>query len=155
MDPAVDAGDIIAQSIFNIEQIKSGRALYDVCLKKGLALFMKNVDSIFNLENERIPQDNSLALSYSRKSVDFTHNYIQWDQDSRYLTNWIKALIFPPFQFPVFFWRGGMFEVVAVEPELTKKNIELPGTVIFKDDKRFKVATKDSYVIVEANPVMA
>jgi methionyl-tRNA formyltransferase len=152
MEPVVDKGDIIDQSIFNIEQIENSRALYDVCLEKALNLFRQSVAGILRLENKRMAQDNSQALHYSRKSVDFNQHRINWNTDTLSLTNWIKAYIFPPFQLPTFSWNEKEFEVVSVKPDFKiKKKVELPGTVVSRSGKTFKIATDDSYVIVQTN----
>jgi len=150
MDPVVDTGDIIDQSVFNIERIENAGALYEMCMKKALALFKKNIDGIFDMRNKRVPQDNSQAIYYPRKSLDFGLKRIQWDKDTQSLTKWIKAFIFPPFQLPIFVWKEKEFEVVAVESDFTKKqDDESPGTVITRNGKIFKIATHDSYVNVE------
>jgi methionyl-tRNA formyltransferase len=149
IDECVDTGDIIDQSIFNIGQVQSTRELYDLCVQKGVSLFKDNIDSIFELKNSKTPQDGSQALYYPRSAIDFRQNTIDWTKDSSSLNNWIKAFIFPPFQFPEFVLDGKEYEVVAVEPDFKKRKVsEKPGTLMSCQGKVFVFATGDSYIAV-------
>lgn len=149
MDREVDQGEIINQSMFNIEQVGNARMLYDICTMQAIALFKNSVDDIFDRTNKRMPQDPLKATYYPRKSLDFSNNKICWNTSTRSLTNWIKALIFPPFQLPKFFFEGNEFEVIAVEPDYTEKqDSEYPGTIVFRKGNKFKFSTNDAYIVV-------
>jgi len=148
MDPGIDTGDIISQKSFKIANIKNARELYDLSVKKGIELFEDSIEDILNLQNFRVPQDNSKALYYSRGSIDFSNNYVNWNKDTYSLFNWVRAFIFPPFQHPRFIYEGKEYEVLSASPDYRKNNFEKPGTLIFKTDKSFKFATHDSYITV-------
>ncbi len=146
MDPGVDTGDIINQKIFSIENIRNARELYDYCTIQGTLLFKETYKDIIYLKNGRFPQDNSKALYYSKGLIDFKNNMINFNKDTRSLVNWIRAFIFPPFQYPVFKLNGTTYEVIDVAPDYRKNNFEKPGTLIFQDVNFFKFATHDSYI---------
>lgn len=146
MDPGVDTGDIISQKIFNIEDVENARKLYDLCVLKSSELFNDAIDRILARENARFCQDNSKALYYSKDTVNFKQNKINFNQCSKSLMNWIKAFIFDPFQYPIFMHNGETYEVVSVSSDFRKNEFELPGTLIFSDEKTFKFATHDSYI---------
>jgi len=149
MDREVDQGEIINQTTFNIEEVENARMLYDICTTQAITLFKNSVDDIFDLTNKRMPQDPLKATHYPRKALDFSNNKICWNTSTRSLTNWIKALIFPPFQLPKFLFEGNEFEVIAVEPDYTEKqDSEYPGTIVFRKGNIFKFATNDAYIFV-------
>ncbi|HUI30628.1 MAG TPA: formyltransferase family protein [Candidatus Acidoferrales bacterium] len=148
MDPGVDTGDIIAQKIFDMSFVKSARELYDLCVGKSVELLRENVDDILRLKNSRVPQDNSRASYYPAGLIDFKKNVVSWNRDTRSLYNWIRAFIFPPFQYPVFQSDGTTFEVLESSPDYRKNKYEKPGTVVFKKGNFYKVATHDSYLDV-------
>jgi len=146
MDQGVDTGDIINRRIFSIREIESARALYDLAVENAVKLFEAEVDNILSLTNKRFPQDNSKALYYSRGSINFKENKINFNKCTSSLYNWIRAFIFPPFQFPIFDYDGKTYEVIAVSPDYTKNKFEKPGTLIMRDDNFFKFSTHDSYI---------
>ena len=150
MDPGVDTGDLISQVMFNIESIANARELYDLVVEKGLELFADSIDNILAQKNSRSPQDNSRALYFSRGSIDFKENQIDFNKDSRSLSNWIKAFIFPPFQYPVFALDEKVYQVVKVSADYTKNNFEKPGSLVFSEKNLFKFATQDSYIVLTA-----
>lgn len=146
MDPGVDTGDIICQKPFDMTSLKNARELYDLCLLKGLELLEENLDEILDLRNTRLPQDNSKALYYPAGFLDFKKNMITWNKDTWSLYNWVRAFIFPPFQFPLCEFAGKVFEITAASPDYRKNNFEKPGTVIIAEPGYYKVATHDSYM---------
>lgn len=146
MDPGVDTGDIINQRFFNINNIENARSLYDLSVDNAVKLFEDELDKILLLKNKKIPQDNTKALYYSHGSINFKENKINFNKDTNSLYNWIRAFIFPPFQFPIFEVNGKIYEVIAVSPDFTKNKFEKPGTLIMNEDNYFKFSTHDSYI---------
>ncbi len=146
MDPGVDTGDIISQVFFNIEEIENARKLYDLCVVKSSKLFDDTIDEILMKNNLREPQDNSKALYFSKNALDFSASKINFNKCSKSLVNWVKAYIFDPFQYPIFTFEGKTYEVVSVSSDYSKNKFELPGTLVFSDEKMFKFATHDSYI---------
>ena len=148
MDPGVDTGDIIAQRTFNIEKVKDARELYNIVVEQSILLFNDEIDKILTLSNSRTPQDNSKALYYPNGSVDFKKNTISFNKDTNNLYNWIRAFIFPPFQYPVFTYQDNTYEVIAATPDFRKNKFEKPGTLVKQEGKNFKFATHDAYIDV-------
>ena len=151
MDPGVDTGDIINQIFFDISNIENARSLYDLSVEKALQLFENELGNILFLKNKRIPQDNTKALYYSHGSINFKENKINFNKDTNNLYNWIRAFIFPPFQYPVFELDGNRFEVVSVSPDYTKNKFEKPGTLIINEGNYFKFSTHDAYINLIVN----
>lgn len=146
MDPGVDTGDIVSQKIFPIDFVKNAREMYDLVVSYAIELFKSSIDDILSLQNERIPQDNSKALYFPNGAIDFKKNEINFNKDTRSLVNWIKAFIFPPFQYPLFTTDGKTLEVVSVSADFRKNKFEKPGTLVYAKDNFYKFATHDSYI---------
>ena len=146
MDQGVDRGDTIDQLFFNIEHIKNGRELYELCVKNAILLFNRNFEDIIFLRNKRIPQDDRNALYYPMGSIDFSDNILNPNLSTTVLYNWCRAFIFPPFQYPIFLNNGEKFKVIYVAPDYRKNNFEKPGTVVESNNYYFKIATHDCYL---------
>jgi len=146
IDQGVDRGDIIDQLFFNIEHIKNGRELYELCVEKGILLFERTFEDIISLRNQRVPQDDKNALYYPMGSIDFSNNVICPNLSTTVLYNWCKAFIFPPFQYPIFINNNEKFKIVSVSPDYRKNNFEKPGTVAESENNYFKIATHDCYL---------
>ena len=66
------------------------------------------------------------------------------------LYNWIRAFIFPPFQFPKFKFDGKWMEVSHASPIYKKNKFEKPGTLVNKDNEKFIFSTQDCYIELSA-----
>lgn len=146
MDPGIDTGDIISQKFFDISFVQNAREMYDIVVEQATELFKQSIDGILELKNDRIPQDNSKALYYSNGSINFKENKINFNKDTRSLLNWIRAFIFPPFQYPVFTIGEQQYEVVAANADYRKNKFEKAGTLVHQEGKYFKFSTHDSYI---------
>lgn len=114
IDEGIDTGDIIAQKKVKIESTENARQLFDKCTDAGLNLFKKEIGTILKKKNKCIPQENSKAVYYSISSLDFKHKQISWDKHFISLYNWIRAFIFPPFQYPHTFFGDVCVEIVSL-----------------------------------------
>ena len=146
MDPGIDTGDIISQELFEIESIKNARELYDKCEELGTILFKKSLKKLLNGNFKRVAQDNSEGIYYSKNSIDFNKSEIEFNKSTFMLYNWIRAFIFPPFQFPKFQYNGKWVEVCAVKPIYNKNKFEKPGSLINNNSGKFLFSTQDCYI---------
>ena len=62
------------------------------------------------------------------------------------LYNWIRAFIFPPFQYPIIKYKNKWKKVIQVKPIYRKNNYEKPGTLVKMNDKMFLFSTHDCYI---------
>ncbi|MFI5250978.1 MAG: methionyl-tRNA formyltransferase [Bacteroidota bacterium] len=148
MDPGIDTGDIITQRIFPIDDKDNARDIYERCVEQGAALFKDSLDSIYAGKNKRIPQNNAHAIYYPKNSIDFSQRDIIWNNSTRQLFNWIRAMIFPPFQYPRCKVRDKQFEVTKISCDYRKNNFEKPGTIVSMEPSVY-VATNDSFLILD------
>jgi methionyl-tRNA formyltransferase len=149
IDPGIDTGDIIAQTNFKIDSVKNARELYSKCERTGVELFKNTIDKLLNDSNERAPQSNIKAIYYPNGSIDFNKCEIDFNKSTYMLNNWIRAFIFPPFQYPVFKHDGRLKKVVRAYPVYNKNKFERPGSLVTISDKKFMFSTNDSYIELE------
>lgn len=149
IDEGIDTGDIIAQKELRIGDNDTGRTLYEKLTKVGTELFIDNYDGMVNFNLKRTPQDNKKASYYSRRSLDFNFNLTNWDKSTRQLSCWIRAFIFPPFQYPKLFLDRREYDITQIE-SLYKNDYEPYGTICEVDGNGMKIATTDGYIIIKS-----
>ena len=66
MDEGIDTGKIIDKSIFEIDESQTGFELYELCKKKGLELFKKNIQQILKNKVVSRKQNDEFARHYNR-----------------------------------------------------------------------------------------
>jgi methionyl-tRNA formyltransferase len=142
----VDSGDIIAQERVPIEMEDTA---IDV-LKKSLPLYPKLVlEAVMQIEKGEVKatkQDLSKGSYFkSRKPED---GLIDWNKNTIQLYNWVRALTHPyPGAFTyhnskkIFIWKAAL-------PEGYEKTGFNPGYVVEEHGKNVKVATADSYILL-------
>ena len=114
VDAGVDSGDIACAVRVPIAPDDTGRSLYDKCTDAAIRLFTEWYPRLRAGDIPRIPQNASDALYYNRHSIDFSRRAIVWPTDAERLANWIRAFIFPPYQYPTFRCRELTVEVSGV-----------------------------------------
>lgn len=100
IDPGVDSGPVVRAATVAIEPTDTGRSLYDRCTEAGVELFRAAWPDIRSGATSGHPQDEGAVLYYNRHSIDFTRRVVDWTDDARTIANWVRAMIFPPFQHP-------------------------------------------------------
>ena len=101
IDDRIDSGDIIDQSIFDIGINDSAKENYIKLMRCASDLFINLFDSLINFNYTTNKQDENLATYYSRSHVNYQNEVINFDQEKEKIHNEIRALIFPPYQYPV------------------------------------------------------
>jgi methionyl-tRNA formyltransferase len=115
IDPGIDSGDIIASTPVAIADDDTGRTVYEKCTDAGIELFERTWPSMRATASvPRTPQDPSVALYYNRHSIDFRARRMRWSTDAHRLADWVRAFIFPPFQYPTITLDDVDFEVTGV-----------------------------------------
>jgi methionyl-tRNA formyltransferase len=159
IDEGVDRGDVISQRKINIKDLNANDA-FDLATKECIELFRNSIDNILNGTNSRTRQDNSKALYYSYKTIDWSkvhiieNNSVFFNKDTRSIYNWLRAFIFPPLQYPLIRLKDIAYEVHRAEPDYRSNNFEKPGAVLKIDelDGKFTdavIATHDGYILLK------
>lgn len=115
MRVGVDNGPIIRSQRVPILPEDTGRSLYDKCSAAGVELFRASWPAIRLETPPGAPQSEPEALYYNRHSIDFSRRTVTWEGDCEAIANRTRALIFPPFQFPVVTIGPAQVEVGSVQ----------------------------------------
>ncbi|MCK4462780.1 MAG: hypothetical protein KAU58_00540 [Candidatus Omnitrophica bacterium] len=155
IDEGTDTGDLIAQAETKIEDTDTGRSIYEKLTKIGIALFKDNYKGMLDFNLMRRKQNNKNASYYAREDINFNENTIRWNKTTRQVSYWIRAFIFPPFQYPKII-LDKEYNVTQIEAEYFNNKYEPCGTICDVNEEGIKVATTDGYVVIkrlEANGV--
>ncbi len=110
----VDDGPVISARRVFISPQDTGRAVYDKCTEAGIALFRESWPRIRRRTPPGIPQSQGEVLYYNRYSIDFAQRSVAWRGDCESIANWVRAFIFPPFQYPTITLRALPLEIGSV-----------------------------------------
>ena len=110
----VDNGPIISSRAVPIRPEDTGRTVYDGCSEAGIELFRESWPHVRLQTPAGQPQSPEEVLYYNRYSIDFSQRSVSWRGDCESIANWIRAFIFPPFQFPALTLGDTPFEIAAV-----------------------------------------
>jgi len=141
----IDAGDVVAQRPVTISATDTGRALYDKVSRAATELFCEAHPFGPELLARRIPQDARVATYHRNGDFDFSRRQVDWTMEAAQLQRWLRALIFPPFQFPFFTLGGREFAITAVAGEV-RASQAAPGTVLAAGPSALDVAARGGSV---------
>ena len=98
----VDGGHILDVSKFKIKTNDTAFDNYKTLMKHSVKLFKKNFFKILNERTKLKKQKLKYGSYFNRKSVNYLEKkYINYKKPSLKIHNKIRAMIFPPFQYPV------------------------------------------------------
>ena len=149
IDEGTDTGDLIAQAETEIEETDTGRTLYEKLTKMGIELFKDNYRNMLNFNLTRKKQNNKKASYYAQEDLKFNENVIRWGKSTRQVSCWIRAFIFPPFQYPKII-LDKEYSVAQIEAEYNKIGYEPYGTICEVNKRGLKIATTDGYVLIKS-----
>ena len=103
IEKGIDTGKIISKLTFKININDTSYENYFKLMKYSLIIFKKNLDKILNDNYKLTNQNLKRGTYYSRKSVNYKNIVIlnKFNHDIK-THNKIRALIFPPFQLPIY-----------------------------------------------------
>jgi methionyl-tRNA formyltransferase len=146
----IDAGDVIAQRSVAIEAEDTARDVYDKVSRATVALFTECYPFSAGLLSTRLSQD-ARGASYHRKGdFDFSRRRIEWNQPAAELHRWMRAMIFPPMQWPETTAGSRRLAVTRVAGALNRTVGGPPGTVLAKDAAGVEVAAADAGIRIRA-----
>lgn len=114
IEVGIDSGPIISSKSVPIGAEDTGRTTYDRCSEAGVELFRESWPGVRRETPRGMPQAESEALYYNRHSIDFSRRTVAWQGDAEAIANWVRAFIFPPFQFPVVNLESSQLEIASV-----------------------------------------
>lgn len=136
----IDTGDMFAQRAVRIESSHSAREVYDqVCLATA-GLFRDR----YPFDAERLgparAQDGSGASYHKQGDFDFSLRDVDWYRPAHELHRWLRAMIFPPFQFPQTQLASHRLTIEAIAGELGCAVLVEPGSIVARSDAGLDVA---------------
>ena len=124
INKGIDEGDIIKQIKLDLSKFKSAKELYEKKIKIGVYLYNYFINNLNNFSYKK--QDNTKATYYSKDSLDFSNSYINWNKKFHEILNFLKAMNFPPYQYPKLRYIRLNFDIIDFELKKYKK-FNFPG----------------------------
>lgn len=146
VDEGIDTGDIIKQRLFPISDNDNYKTLLGRAYEGCAAILFDSLKDIKNGLNKRIKQKTIHPVGFYCGGRGVGDEIIDWNQTSRDIFNFIRAICFP----------GPMATTFLGEVEVKINNSEIienahcykgiPGQVLIKKENYLIVKTKDSFI---------
>ena len=101
-----DTGAIVAQRRFPIPGHTTARLLYEMYMREATILFHEWFPRIVECMPPAVAQDETLASSYNRKSLDLRHIEVDLTRGAADVCRQVRAFHFPEYQLPMFHGRA-------------------------------------------------
>ena len=151
MVPDIDAGHVIDERRVAIDPGGTARELYDALSAACFELFRDSVPFSSALLDRRVPQDPALASYHRADDLDFGCHRADWSRPAADLHAWLRAMIFPPFQYPETACGGERMRIERVAPKLGPvPNGAEPGRIVARVEQGIEVAAVDGAIVIEA-----
>lgn len=152
MVPEIDAGPIVYQTLFPIDEKDSALSVYAKCSREGINLVLRLLDEA-SKDPRAIPlrPQNPDEREYFSKGVP-EDGKISWSWPAARIVNFVRACDFFPFRSP---WDSprcslGTDEIAILKAARTRLPCEAkPGTVGQLDTKGALIASADEWVLVQ------
>ena len=103
IDRGIDTGNIIDQIKYKVDVNTDALGNYNKLMHFSVLIFVKNFKKIILRKYTQKKQNNKKSSYFSRKFVNYDkEKFITKKENSLKFHNRIRALIFPPFQLPIF-----------------------------------------------------
>lgn len=152
MEPEIDTGPIVYQSLFPIDDSATGLSLSFKCVREGVRLMLNFLD-IASTEPSRIPLRSQDLRQREYFGGEVPNNgWLPWSSPAKRVLNFVRACDYLPFRSP---WgcpktRLGNREVGVVKTKATGLPCDaLPGTVGRPFDSGVQVACLDEWILVK------
>lgn len=148
IDEGIDTGDIINQRSYPITDKDTYQTLLELAYEECADILYESLVLIQEEKSERIDQSTIHPLGFYCGRRGEGDEIINWNQTSRELFNFIRAICHPGPKATTFL-NGE--EVKINSSELIEGAIEYKGTVgqiLYKHEDGFVVKTKDSSIII-------
>jgi methionyl-tRNA formyltransferase len=152
MAAGIDTGPIVYQSLFDIEAADTALSLYAKCVKGGVALILRLLETASRDANAipLAPQDLTRRRYFGKEIPE--NGRVNWSWPAREVVNLARASDYYPFPSP---WgspraRLGECEIGMVKARLTGESCNAaPGTVRRVDGPAVQVACADEWIWVD------
>lgn len=154
VEETIDTGDIIFQSIFELEEDITASQLMAKCVMEGIALFKSEIHHLFEGSYKRIPQQSLGTSSYfSLKDMPDNEGVIDFRKDYDSISRLVRGLNMLPLQNDFVYARFPSSDSVVILNEVSyvgpKPESVKAGTLVGLDKQHFHVACADAILAIE------
>jgi len=136
----IDAGDILAQRAIPIQASDTARAVYDRVSEAAAGLFRSSYPFDAIQFPNPVSQDGRVASYQRQGDFDFSACAVDWNRPADELQRWLRAMIFPPFQFPETRLGDRRLRIERIAGNVGAAVDFPPGTVVDRSDGVLEVA---------------
>lgn len=138
IDPGIDTGPMIDQTIFSIADDETAKSLYSKYLNHGRDLVRANLRNLLAGSIKATPQPVAGSSYFSRASINYSALAIDLRQTCERIIRQVRAYNYRPFQLPLV--HGRLISAAYPESTATRK---APGTIVATDDSSIVITTID------------
>ena len=148
IDEGIDTGDIILQNVYTISDDDDYCSLLNKAHTECAEILYEAIKKIQNGSVQRVPQKEIDPVGLYCGIRTFGDELINWNQSSRNIFNFVRALCKPGPQATSYI-HDKILKINRVREIIdSKPYIGIPGQVIGKTKEGFYVKTKDTFVEV-------
>lgn len=141
----IDVGDIIDQIQIPITSQTTNWSLYSECKRKSYELMLNNILQLIGKTYKAKRQNDAMSSYYSKKSVNFSENYVNWNLSVEKVSRFIQAFIFPPLQYPRTRYKKEVLEITKILGYVYVKPKFSPGTILSIKNGICSIQVMDGY----------
>jgi len=144
MEPSMDTGPVLAQSVTRIEDSDTTPDLEDRLSRAGAALLTSVLPCYLSGDLRPVPQDAGRATyaSIIRKE----DGLVDWSLPAGRI--WLANRAYRPWPGTHSYWEGRMLRIVSCKPQQEPAGVE-PGTVLALSNRGYGVATGNGVLRLE------
>jgi methionyl-tRNA formyltransferase len=142
----IDAGDILSQRAVPIRPSDTAREVYDRVSEAAVGLFRDSYPFDANRLPNSISQDDRVASYHRRGDFDFAARAVDWNRPAEELHRWLRAMIFPPLQFPETRLGDRRLRIERIAGDVGAPVAFPPGAVVARSDGGLDVAAVDGTI---------
>lgn len=143
--PGIDVGDIIDQIKIPITQKTTNWSMYLECKKVSYQIIIKNIHKLINRTYVVKKQDEKKSTYYSKRSVNFAENFVNWNSSTFKVARFIQAFMFPPLQYPRTRHKKNAIQITKLIDYSLKIPKFAPGTILSRKNGICKIQTADGF----------
>ncbi|HIG0328519.1 TPA: amino acid adenylation domain-containing protein [Legionella pneumophila] len=151
MNEVIDAGDILKQPIFPIDDLDTAFSLNLKCYEQGIYSFRELVEELATNAITPVKQDLSCRSYYGLKDKPPNFGFISWDQSSESIDRLCRALTFGNYinqlEVPKILINNNIYIIESYEKLNTSSGLK-PGTVVSNSNRCLQVATSTSDIVI-------
>lgn len=144
MEEGLDTGDILLNSVVNINSNMTAGELHDILMIDGAVLLDKTINGIFNKTIRAIKQDHSKTCYAQMLNKDIAK--INWGKKSLDIKNFVNGL--NPWPVAYTYYKEKMMKVYEVDI-LKQSDDCCPGKIIDVNKEGVKVSSKDNIILIK------